>query len=140
MPELQMEPTSGVDLGPALERLARWEREGTLDHLERALKALTVVIDMLTPEIVEGAVRQLAGALELADRVAHSEVLPVVDVLNDVQTLLREPVQVHRHELRHLWHELHDRDALSGLELALGLLKLAGQRTALAHQGGEQDG
>lgn len=132
-----MEQQSTVDesttqpLEPLMERLIRWEQEGTMENLERTLRFVSVLLDNLTPKMVEDTVRRLASLVELADKLATSEVMPVPRMLDDVESLLGHPPVVQKRELRHLWHELNDPDAQAGLELVLGLLKVAGHRTAL---------
>lgn len=130
-PQLTAEELTSERLQPLTERLIRWEQEGTMANLERVLRFVSVLLDNMTPQMVEDTVRRVAALLELADKLATSEVMPVARMLDDVESLLREPPVVQKRELRHLWHELNDPDAEAGLELVLGLLKVAGRRTAL---------
>lgn len=128
---LDTKSMSTEELTPLFTRFLRWEREGTLENLEQVLRAVSALMDILSPELVEKMVRMVASALELADTVAHSEVLPIVAMLQDVEGLLSNPPSRSKHEVRQLMKSLRDPDVQNGVELALGLLKLVGSRTSL---------
>lgn len=116
-----------VQLQHALERIAMWEEDGTLEKVDRVLHLLKAALDSFTPEIVEGLVGTIANLAELGDQLMNSKVMDIVPgLLSTADTIVENPPKEQRGVTK-LMKRLRDPEVQDGLQVIMEFVKAIGQ-------------
>ncbi len=117
-----------VDLTGVVVRVADMERMGQIERVIQLLSLVSSALDAMTPDIIAGLVKTMAGAIEIGDAVLSSEIfakMPIV--LEELQHVLDHPPTTEKGTVRTVMNAMRDKDVRVGLDIALTLLRRLGQ-------------
>lgn len=110
----------------AMQRVAKWEEDGTLEQVDRVLHLLKAAMDSMTPEIVEGMIGSIVSLVELGDQVMNSKVMDIVpSMLATVDTIVANPPEK-QHGVTKLMKRMRDPEVQDGLQFMMEFVKAIG--------------
>ena len=111
----------------ALDRIAKWETDGTLENIDTLVHLLNATLNSMTPEIVDGLVGTVVGVMELGDQVLQSKLYKKApEMLTITEAILTEPPKS-KPGIRQLMKTFREPDVQNGLNAMLGLLRELGK-------------
>jgi uncharacterized protein YjgD (DUF1641 family) len=111
----------------ALERITKWQNDGTLDNIDKLLHFLNAALDSMTPEIVDGLVGTLVELMELGDQFMQSKLFKLApDILTTTENMLAEPPQS-KPGLRHLMKSIREPEVQTGMQFMIGFMREVGK-------------
>lgn len=122
----------------ALDTVAKWETDGTLENLDTLVHLFNAALNSMTPEIVDGLVGTLVGVMELGDQLLQSKLYKMApELLTATEAILTEPPKS-KLGVRQLVRTLREPEVQTGLNVMLALVREIGkQATNSKTNGGE---
>lgn len=116
-----------VQLEQAIDRISKWQEDGTLDNLEKILHFVNAALDSMTPEIVDGLVGTVVQVMEVGDQLLQSRLFKMApDILSTSDAILANPPKT-QHGLWQLMKTVRDPEVQDGMQLMLGVLREVGR-------------
>lgn len=110
-----------------VDRLMKWQEDGTLDNVDRLIHFLNAALDSMTPEIVDGLVGTVVQLLELGDQFMQSRLFKMVpDILNTTDAVLTDAPKSKR-GIGPLMKAFREPEIQGGMQLMLGFLREMGK-------------
>ncbi len=111
----------------ALDRIAKWETDGTLENIDTLVHLFNAALNSMTPEIIDGLVGTAVDVIELGDQFLQSKLYKVApEVLTVTEAILTEPPKS-KPGVRHLMKTFREPEVQNGLNVILGLLRELGK-------------
>lgn len=111
----------------ALDRIAKWEADGTLENIDTLVHLFNAVLNAMTPEIVDGLVGTAVEVVELGDQFLQSKLYKTApELLAVTETILTEPPK-HKPGVWQLMKTFREPEVQNGLNVMLELLRGLGK-------------
>ncbi len=122
----------------ALDTVAKWETDGTLENLDTLVHLFNAALNSMTPAIVDGLVGTLVGVMEFGDQLLQSKLYKMApELLTAMEAILTEPPES-KLGVRQFMRTLKEPEVQTGLNLMLALVREIGkQATNSKTNGGE---
>ena len=114
-------------LDHALDRISKWETDGTLENIDTLVHLLNAVLNSMTPQIVDGLVGTVVGVMELGDQFLQSKLYKAApEALAVTEAILAEPPKS-KPGVWQLMKTLREPEVHNGINVMLGLLRELGK-------------